>query len=168
MAQGRQEGHGLPAAMRTTLGGKPLRAWRPSPQGSYIDPDPGLVDEDQTLSFDATVILGPRAAAPRRKIAFASHHAFFEAELLGMHEVPHREVVNLQAASGKLGNKPAYGEIAVPEPLRQPDRVSPSPDVRPRANLFNLENWYLAPSVVKAALKVTGLMAVRVETLIRS
>src|SRR3954463_8568260 len=48
---------------------------------------------------------------------------FFEAELLGMHEVPHRMVVDLQAATGKLGNETAYGEIAVLDPLRQPDRV---------------------------------------------
>src|SRR5947207_11461475 len=48
---------------------------------------------------------------------------FFEAELFGMHEVPYRVVVDLQAASGKLGNEPTYGEIAVPDPLRQPDRV---------------------------------------------
>ena len=40
-----------------------------------------------------------------------------------MHEVPHRVVVDLQATSGKLGNEPAYREIAVPDPLRQPDRV---------------------------------------------
>src|SRR5438046_5950457 len=44
---------------------------------------------------------------------------FFEAELFGMHEVPYRVVVDLQAASGKLGNEPTYGEIAVPDPLRQ-------------------------------------------------
>src|SRR3954454_803535 len=48
---------------------------------------------------------------------------FFEAELLGMHEIPHRMVVDLQAASAKLGNEPAYGEIAVSDPLRQPGRV---------------------------------------------
>ena len=40
-----------------------------------------------------------------------------------MHEVPHRVVVDLQAALGKLGNEPAYGEIAVLDPLQQPDRV---------------------------------------------
>src|SRR5690349_9747683 len=40
-----------------------------------------------------------------------------------MHEVPDRVVVDLQPASGKLGNEPAYGEIAVLDPLRQPDRV---------------------------------------------
>src|SRR6478736_6873536 len=48
---------------------------------------------------------------------------FFEAELLGMHEVPHRVIVDLQAASSKLGNEPPYSEIAVPDPLRQPNRV---------------------------------------------
>src|SRR3954470_21218706 len=48
---------------------------------------------------------------------------FFEAELLGMHEVPHRVIVDLQAATGKLGNEPAYGEVAVLDPLRQPDRL---------------------------------------------
>ena len=40
-----------------------------------------------------------------------------------MHEVPHRVVVDLQATSGKLGNEPPYGEIAVFDPLRQPDCV---------------------------------------------
>lgn len=40
-----------------------------------------------------------------------------------MHEVPHRVLVDLQAASGKLRNEPAYGEIAVLDPLLQPDRV---------------------------------------------
>ncbi|MGY4473637.1 transposase InsO family protein [Bradyrhizobium sp. USDA 3364] len=40
-----------------------------------------------------------------------------------MHEVPHRVVVDLQAATGKLGNETANGEIAVPDPLRQPDCV---------------------------------------------
>jgi hypothetical protein len=29
-------------------------------------------------------------------IAFASHHAFFEAELLGMDELPRRTVIDLQ------------------------------------------------------------------------
>lgn len=34
-----------------------------------------------------------------------SRHAFFEAELLGMPEVPHRVVVELQAATGELSNE---------------------------------------------------------------
>jgi len=40
-----------------------------------------------------------------------------------MDELPHRTVVDLQAASSKLGNEPAQGEIVVLDPLRQPDRV---------------------------------------------
>ena len=40
-----------------------------------------------------------------------------------MHEIPYRVVVDLQAASGELGNEAAYGEIVVFDPLRQPDRV---------------------------------------------
>jgi hypothetical protein len=32
-------------------------------------------------------------------------------------------VVDLQAAAGKLGDEPPYGEVAVLDPLRQPDRV---------------------------------------------
>src|SRR3954452_12064600 len=55
---------------------------------------------------------------------------FFEAELPGVHEVPHRVVANLQAASSKLGNQPKYSEIAAPEPLRQPDRVLPGNRLR--------------------------------------
>jgi hypothetical protein len=34
-------------------------------------------------------------------------------------------VVDLQTASGKLGDEPAYGEIAALDPLRQPDACSP-------------------------------------------
>lgn len=90
-----------------TLAGAFARA-APTPEGSHIGPGLGLVDEDQPLSFDAILILCPPGAPPRHvgTIAFVSHHAFFEAELLGVHEVPHRVVVDLQAASGKLGNQP--------------------------------------------------------------
>lgn len=78
MAQGRQEGHGLPAAVGN-LGVKSAPARRPSPQGSHIGPRPGLVDEDQPLSFDATLIFCPLGSPPRDlgSIAFASRHAFF-------------------------------------------------------------------------------------------
>ena len=39
-------------------------------------------------------------------MAFASHQAFFEAELLGMHEAPHGMIVDLQAATGKSATSP--------------------------------------------------------------
>src|SRR5215468_2586042 len=78
VAQGRQEGHGLPAAVGNR-GVKSAPARRPSPQGRHIGPCPGLVDEDQPLSFDATLILCPLGSPPRDlgSIAFASRHAFF-------------------------------------------------------------------------------------------
>jgi len=78
MAQGRQEGHGLPAAVGN-LGVKSAPARRPSPQGRHIGSGPGFVDEDQPLSFDATLILCPLGSPPRDlgAIAFASRHAFF-------------------------------------------------------------------------------------------
>jgi hypothetical protein len=45
-------------------------------------------------------------------IAFASHHTFFEAELLGMDEFPHRTVIDLQPALGKFGNQAAQREVS--------------------------------------------------------
>jgi hypothetical protein len=78
MAQGGQEGHGLPASVRN-LGGKSVPARCPSPQRGHVGPGPGLVDEDQPLSFDATLILCPLGSPPRHvgTIAFASRYAFF-------------------------------------------------------------------------------------------
>jgi len=78
MAQGRQEGHGFPAAVRN-LGAESVPARGPSPQGRHVCPGPGLVDEDQPLSFDATLVLCPLGSPPCHvgTIAFASHHAFF-------------------------------------------------------------------------------------------
>ncbi len=58
-------------------------------------------------------------------IAFASHHAFFEAELLGMNEVSHRVVVDFQPRSASSVTSPHRGDIVDPDPLRQPDWVFP-------------------------------------------
>jgi hypothetical protein len=44
---------------------------------------------------------------------------FFEAQLLGVNEVPHRPVVDLEAALGKFGHKTAQSELSLPDPLRQ-------------------------------------------------
>ena len=78
MAQCRQESHGLPTAVRN-FGGQPVSARGPSPQGGHVGPGPGLVDEDQTLRFDAVLIFSPLGSPPGDvgTIAFASHHAFF-------------------------------------------------------------------------------------------
>src|SRR5712691_9121427 len=48
---------------------------------------------------------------------------FFEAQPLGMNEAPDRPVINLQAALGKLGHKPAQGEVLLLHPLQQPGTV---------------------------------------------
>ena len=78
VTQRRQESRGLPTAVRN-FGGQPVSARRPSPQGSHVGPGPGLVDEDQTLRFDAVLIFCPLGSPPGDvgTIALASHHAFF-------------------------------------------------------------------------------------------
>ena len=78
MAQGGQERHCLPAAVRN-LGGEPLAARCPPPQGRHIGPGPSLVDEDQALRFDAILVFDPLSSPPGHvgTIAFASRHAFF-------------------------------------------------------------------------------------------
>jgi hypothetical protein len=48
---------------------------------------------------------------------------FFEAELLGMDELPHRAVIDLQPARGEFGNQSAQGEVSILDPLQQPDTV---------------------------------------------
>src|SRR5271157_2982048 len=44
---------------------------------------------------------------------------FFEAELLGVDEVPHRTIVDLEAAFGELGHEPAQREATFPDAARQ-------------------------------------------------
>src|SRR5215471_8439475 len=48
---------------------------------------------------------------------------FFEAQFLGMEEVPHRTIIDLKATLGELGDEPAYGEVF---PVDPPPRRSPS------------------------------------------
>src|SRR5262245_45370230 len=48
---------------------------------------------------------------------------FFEAQLLGMHEGPHRAVIHLQPARCELGYQPAQGEVPLLDPSQQPDAV---------------------------------------------
>ena len=78
MAQGGQEGHGLPAALRN-LGVEPLTARRPPPERRHVGLGPGLVDEDQALRRDAVLILDPLCppAGDVGAILFAGVHGFF-------------------------------------------------------------------------------------------
>src|SRR5882757_5220634 len=40
-----------------------------------------------------------------------------------MNKVPHRSIVDLEAAPGKFGHKAAQGELPVPDPLHEKDMV---------------------------------------------
>src|SRR5580693_2276974 len=44
---------------------------------------------------------------------------FFEAELLGVNEIPHRPIIDLNAARGELGDQSAQSEGAGPDAPRQ-------------------------------------------------
>ena len=106
-----------------------MAARRPSPQWSHIGPGPGLIDEDQPLRFDAILIFCPLDAPTRHvgTIAFASHHAFFDAELLGMDKLPHRAIVDLQSALAKLGNEP--GNVKSLALIRCDNQAACSPEI---------------------------------------
>src|SRR3982075_1285496 len=44
---------------------------------------------------------------------------FFEAELLGVNEVPHRSIIDLKTALGKFGHQPAPSKFSFSDPLHQ-------------------------------------------------
>src|SRR5215813_14457716 len=48
---------------------------------------------------------------------------FFEAQLLVVHETPHRPVVDLQPARRELGHQTPQREIAILDPGQQPDAM---------------------------------------------
>src|SRR5262249_12690761 len=50
---------------------------------------------------------------------------FFETQLLGMDEVPHRSVVDLKAPLGKLADQPAQREVSFLDPAKKPSPVRP-------------------------------------------
>src|SRR5216684_8212190 len=61
-----------------------------------------------------------RRATAGRSCSLAST-VFFEAQLLGLNEIPHRPIIDLEAALGELGHQPAQGEILLSHPFHQPD-----------------------------------------------
>jgi hypothetical protein len=66
-------------------------------------------------------------------------------KLLGVDEIPHRAVIDLQAALGEFGHQPAQGEIRLPAPLHQPIAVRPRNLLRPiAADLVRLDAAGLA------------------------
>ena len=61
-------------------------------------------------------------------------------ELLGVDELPHRAVIDLQAPLGEFSHQPAQGEIRLPAPLYQPIAVRPRNLLRPiTADLVRLD-----------------------------
>ena len=48
---------------------------------------------------------------------------FFEAQLLGMDELPHRTIVDPQATLTELDNQAAQREVSFSDPLRKPNRM---------------------------------------------
>ena len=66
---------------------------------------------------------------------------FFEAELLGVNEIPHRPIIGFKAARGEFADQSAQGEGPVPDTPRQKgrvlasDRLGLAPPIRPGATL---------------------------------
>ena len=126
-----QPGRSWSSSVRAELGLEPQVTRCPSPQRRHVGLGPGLVDEDQTLRLDAVLILAPLRPPVRDvgAIAFAGHHGFFEAQPLGVNEVPDRPIIDLEAALGEFGGKSAQGEVPWLGALRQPRcEVSSSAD----------------------------------------
>jgi hypothetical protein len=54
-------------------------------------------------------------------------------ELLGVDEIPHRAVIDIQATLGEFGHQPSQSEIRLPAPLHQPIAVRSGNLLRPIA-----------------------------------
>jgi hypothetical protein len=78
MAQGSEEGHCRPAAVRH-LGGQALTARSPAPERGHVGLGAGLVDEDQASGIDAALIGAPLlpSAGYVRPVAFAGDERLF-------------------------------------------------------------------------------------------
>src|SRR4029077_20721975 len=85
----------------------------------------GLVDEDQTFRLDAVLIFAPLHPPARDvgTVAFAGHHGFFEAQLLGVDEVPDCTIIDLEATLGQFGDQSAQGKVPYLGALQQPGAV---------------------------------------------
>jgi len=61
-------------------------------------------------------------------------------ELLGVNEIPHRVVIDVQATLGEFRHQPTQSEIRLPAPLHQPIAVRPRNLLRPiAADLIRLD-----------------------------
>jgi len=77
-AQGSQEGHGLPAAVRN-LGFEPCASLCPSPERRHVGLGPGLIEKYQAAGIDPVLILTPLRAPSRDvgTILLAGQRGFF-------------------------------------------------------------------------------------------
>ena len=78
MTQGGQKRHGFPVAMRN-FGHQPRTSRCPSRERRHVGLGPGLIDEDQALRFDPTLILCPLRPLSRDvgTVPLAGDHGFF-------------------------------------------------------------------------------------------
>jgi hypothetical protein len=83
------------------------------------------VDEDEAAWVNTGLTRLPTGLFARDvgAILLTGQHGFFEAETVRVDELPHRPVIDLQAALGQLGHQPAQGERCRC-PLDQPVAVS--------------------------------------------
>ena len=59
-----------------------------------------------------------------------ANHGFFEAQLLGVDEVSDRPIIDLEAALGEFGDKPAQGEVpCLGALLRSSNQARYSPEI---------------------------------------
>ena len=108
MTERGEEGHGLPATI-WDLGPEPASPRRPSPERRHVGLGPSLIEEDQAAELNP-VLIGRPLRAPTRDVGavlFAGEHGFFEAQRLGMDEIPYRVVIDLETTRGQLGHQPA-------------------------------------------------------------
>ena len=82
------------------------------------DPDRVQPRRDSTR-LTVTACHWPPAGMALRRLATSGRSRspattlFFEAELLGMDELPYRTIINLQPAPRELGDQAAQGEVAL-------------------------------------------------------
>ncbi|SDK66636.1 hypothetical protein SAMN05428953_118112 [Mesorhizobium muleiense] len=109
------------------IGLDPLSDRRPAPERSHVGLGPGFVDEHQAGGIDPNLVQNPLRAVSGRSCLTAIS-VFFVRQLLGLHKLPHRAVIDLQAALAEFGHKPAQGGVLLSAALDKP--VAPRPRYR--------------------------------------
>ncbi len=106
---------------------QPLTASTPATQRRHVGLGPGLVDEHQPGRGNPALILlpaGPLASHVRPRL-LGGHAAFFEGQLLAMHEAPHSVIVDPEAARGEFRDQAPQGEVGLSHARPQPRGIVP-------------------------------------------